>query len=283
MNPLKIDPTKCISCGKCVDFCHTDAIVKEDGKYRIIEKYCFECYHCQAVCPADAIIFPGREELAAVNADKSELENILFTRRTSRRYLDKPIPREIIDRLIDAACYAPSVVVKRGREFIVVTDPEIMNRIKTMTLNFYEMIMEYSKNEEFLKQLQAKMPEKFTLITNEELVRRTKILTGKLKSGRDNLFYDAPCLVIVTAGKDSILPRDNCCYALYNMVLLAHSLGIGSCINGIIINAANFYPPLRSLLKIPDSYQAYAASAFGYPAYEFKNIPPRKRENITWL
>lgn len=283
MNPLKIDPAKCISCGKCVDFCHTGAIVRDGSSYRIIEEFCFECYHCYAVCPMEALILPETEGLAQMNIDKSELEKILFTRRTSRIYKDTPLPAEIINRLIDAACYAPSVVVKRGREFVVITDPEIMNRIKEMTLNFYKTILEFSKNEEFLKHLQMKMPEKFNLINNEELIRRTIILVEKMKKGEDTLFYDAPCLIVVTAGKDSILPQDNCCYALYNMVLLAHSLGIGSCLNGIIINSINFQPDLKNLLKIPDTHKAYAASVFGYPACEIKKIPPRKRENITWL
>lgn len=174
MEPLKIDPDKCISCGRCVGFCHTGAIVKDEGCYRITEEFCFECYHCHAVCPVGALVLPIMEGQAQINMEKSELEKILFTRRTSRSYKKTPLTPEIINRLIDAACYAPSVVVKRGREFVVVTDPEIMNQIKTMTLNFYKAILEFSKNDEFLKQLQTNMPEKFNLISNKELIRRTE-------------------------------------------------------------------------------------------------------------
>jgi ferredoxin len=62
-----IDYEKCISCGKCFDFCHVGAFIveKKDGKKRIVvnPKRCIVfCRGCQPVCPEGAITHPSEEE-----------------------------------------------------------------------------------------------------------------------------------------------------------------------------------------------------------------------------
>ncbi len=47
------------------------------------------------------------------------------SRRTIRKYLDKPVPQIIIDKLIESAKYAPSIDDKQSWEFIVITSNKI--------------------------------------------------------------------------------------------------------------------------------------------------------------
>jgi NAD-dependent dihydropyrimidine dehydrogenase PreA subunit len=64
----KIDYTKCTTCGKCVDFCHTKAFAttEENGKTKTIVKdpnACVVfCHGCETICPAGAITHPSDEE-----------------------------------------------------------------------------------------------------------------------------------------------------------------------------------------------------------------------------
>ena len=51
-----IIPDKCISCGKCKEYCRFDAVVF-DERYRIDEVICEGCGVCVYVCPANAIEF----------------------------------------------------------------------------------------------------------------------------------------------------------------------------------------------------------------------------------
>ena len=62
-----------------------------------------------------------------------ELQEAIFTRRTVRKFLDKPVPREIVERLIDAARYAPTACNLQLWEFIVVDDPQIREQIAEET------------------------------------------------------------------------------------------------------------------------------------------------------
>jgi NAD-dependent dihydropyrimidine dehydrogenase PreA subunit len=63
----KIDYNKCISCGKCVDFCHMNAfkIEEKDGRKRTVvnpNQCVVFCRGCEDVCPAGAITHPSEKE-----------------------------------------------------------------------------------------------------------------------------------------------------------------------------------------------------------------------------
>lgn len=54
---------------------------------------------------------------------------LIKKRRSIRRFLDKPIEKEKIDQLIEAALRAPSSKGENPWEFIVVTDRELLQRL----------------------------------------------------------------------------------------------------------------------------------------------------------
>lgn len=65
-NP-KIDYEKCITCGKCVDFCHvgTFKFEEKDGQKRTVvspNKCIVFCRGCEDICPVGAITHPSEEE-----------------------------------------------------------------------------------------------------------------------------------------------------------------------------------------------------------------------------
>jgi len=63
----KIDPGKCTTCGKCVEFCHMQAFKTETvaGKKKttVTPNRCVVfCRGCEDICPAGAINHPDEEE-----------------------------------------------------------------------------------------------------------------------------------------------------------------------------------------------------------------------------
>ena len=53
---MKIDKSKCISCGTCVAICPVEAIsFDSDGKAVIDQEKCIKCGACKASCPVNAI------------------------------------------------------------------------------------------------------------------------------------------------------------------------------------------------------------------------------------
>ena len=63
-----IDYEKCVSCGKCVDYCKlgTYALEEKEGKKRPVVKNPYNCVvlcnGCDAICPAGAITHPSKKE-----------------------------------------------------------------------------------------------------------------------------------------------------------------------------------------------------------------------------
>ena len=71
-NP-KIDYEKCVTCGKCVDFCHMNAFKLEekgDEKTTVVNpNLCIVfCRGCEDICPANAISHPTEEETKKIIA-----------------------------------------------------------------------------------------------------------------------------------------------------------------------------------------------------------------------
>jgi NAD-dependent dihydropyrimidine dehydrogenase PreA subunit len=69
-----VDYTKCVSCGKCVDYCKLGVyeFTEDDGKKKALVKNpnncVVYCNGCDAVCPAKAISHPSKRETAKVVA-----------------------------------------------------------------------------------------------------------------------------------------------------------------------------------------------------------------------
>ncbi len=109
---VSVNQDLCEACGICSHVCPRhipETIEKENRKSTTISleriDLCLQCGHCVAVCPNHAIQIESlnEEEFVSVKAlDISENEFLSFLqqRRSVRRYKDKALPREIINRTI---------------------------------------------------------------------------------------------------------------------------------------------------------------------------------------
>jgi NAD-dependent dihydropyrimidine dehydrogenase PreA subunit len=77
-----IDYDRCISCGKCVDYCTLGVykFVEKEGKKRpVVENYnnCVVfCTGCQEQCPVGAISHPSRNETREAIKKLAEAQNL---------------------------------------------------------------------------------------------------------------------------------------------------------------------------------------------------------------
>ena len=59
----------------------------------------------------------------------NDILNLIKTRRSVRDYLDKPIPKETIDKILEAGRWAPSGANIQPWHFIAVTSPELRRQV----------------------------------------------------------------------------------------------------------------------------------------------------------
>lgn len=66
---------------------------------------------------------------------KMDIMEVIKTRRSIRVYKDKPIPKEALEKLVDAARFAPTARNVQPWEFIAITQPEILKKIADLAEN----------------------------------------------------------------------------------------------------------------------------------------------------
>ncbi|UCE39366.1 MAG: 4Fe-4S binding protein, partial [Thermoplasmata archaeon] len=132
---VRINQDLCKACGICGYVCprHIPVTTEDENKKMTtisMERIdlCLQCGHCVAVCPNNAMQVEGlnEEEFVSVKPlDISENEFLLLLqqRRSVRRYKDKALPREIIDRIIDAVHSSPTGTGSMTTGIIVIDNP----------------------------------------------------------------------------------------------------------------------------------------------------------------
>lgn len=61
-----------------------------------------------------------------------EFKEIIARRRSIRKFEQRPVPREVVDRILDAALSAPSSRNSRSSHFLIVDDPDLLGRMSGM-------------------------------------------------------------------------------------------------------------------------------------------------------
>lgn len=64
-----------------------------------------------------------------------EMIEAIKTRRSIRQYKDKPIPKDVLEKLVDVARFAPTARNVQPWEFIVITSPETLKKIGELAEN----------------------------------------------------------------------------------------------------------------------------------------------------
>ncbi|MFC1968004.1 nitroreductase family protein [Chloroflexota bacterium] len=189
--------------------------------------------------------------------DYEGLLELVKKRRSVRRFKPAPVPDEYVEKIIEAARWAPSGANSQPWEFIVIKEQETKDRIADLA----------NEHGEHLRRMEA---------TREERLRHP---ASRASGGRHG-FQDAPVLIIVCGD-----PRTKETYplsvvyshgdsnfssslanAFLYMHLAAASMGLGS--QWITSTAQPFVEALlKEFLDIPRELKIYDTMAVGYPAY----------------
>lgn len=101
---------------------------------------------------------------------------------------------------------------------------------------------------------------------------------------------DAPCAILIcgdTEGAPFVdFWRDDCAAATMNILLAAHSLGLGATWTGVGPSSRHTAARMRDILSIPDGYTPFSLIPLGYPG-EQKRIadrfdPAKVHYNSKW-
>ena len=288
MSWVTIDPDKCTVCGTCVERCDR-CFSEKDGRIEAeagVEN-CILCGHCVALCPTDAITHQKMDMNAFVDiSEQTRLESRAFIgflkeRRSHRHFLDKPISKGDLEILLDAGRYAPTGSNVQNTEILLYTDREKIKKVSDLTIDYFMWVEERVKRKLTRLEAEGKKDTDDYRFTQRTLGIGAR-MAGTKASGRDPLFYDAPCLMIFHSPSQTSTPKDNAVLIAHTIALTARTMGIETCYIGINEAASNFYPPLKEEYGIPETHQVYYSMIMGYPRLKFLKTVDRRPIRVQW-
>ena len=192
---------------------------------------------------------------------KADAMNPIYRRRSVRSYLDDPVPRESVEKLLRAAVQAPTAMHREPWAFAVVQNRETLRR--------------YSDRA------------KAILLTQQgavhDLSPSTLALRDRLQDPAFDIFYGAGTLVAIGYAADGPYVEADCWLAAENLMLEATVEGLGTCCIGFALPLLNT-ADVKQELGLPPQGGVVAAVIVGVPADTPTGLGERKPPKVrAWL
>ncbi len=161
-----------------------------------------------------------------------EVYKLITTRHSCRKFQDKEVLHDDIIKIINCGLSAPSAMNRQPWFFVVVKDRKIISKLNSLAKKSFKCSGEQWRIK------WAKQPD-------------------------FSPFYNPNALILVCNKKDIQYSKNDCCFAVQNMSIMAESLGLGTCIIQDICWAID--ENNKSGFQIPNDYEIYLALSIGYP------------------
>jgi len=289
-NTINLD--LCNKCKFCIEVCPCNIIgLNDKDEISFIkdrESICLHCGQCMAICSTKAISVNGLSyednfvELPVNNVNYSVFADFLANRRSIRNFKDKPIPKEVILKIIKSIEYAPYGAEPEKINITVINNRKTIETALPYISVFLDDIVKWVDNPIASFMIKRKKGEETFNTIKNHLYPISKSGNYKLKFG-DRITRGAPALIIFHAEKGAEEHTNNSLiYATYT-ILTAHSLGLGATMIGIVPAAINKVSKVKEIFKIPKNNEAVMSVIIGYPKYKYKRTIKRKNKNIKWI
>ena len=215
------------------------------------------------------------------------VEKIIMERRSVRRFKKDPVPPNLIRRVLEAARFAPSTGNCQPWKFLVITNPEIiaeMERDATRITKLFMFFIGYTMSTGIWRLYQKFIAKTFTMrILPNELNAPAFLAMNQAAAGESVYYQNAPVVIIILEDKRGVSnPSVDSGVVGQNIVLAAHSLGLGTCWMGFT-KLLTFYPrkwKKKFGLKYP--YKFGNSICLGYPASDVNHEVAREVQLVEW-
>jgi len=264
----------------------------QDGKAMVTGIYSMNCGHCEAVCPVGAIRVTALENpfsLATVNVDNrwlpfgvndtGQLVRLMRSRRSCRNFSSKEVNRDLLEDLVKIGTTAPSGTNSQLWTFTILAKRREVKVVGEQVENFFKKLNRLAEKP------WARL---FSKIFGDDALGRyyhqhyTTVQEGiELweKENKDTLFHGATAVILVGAEPGASCPAEDALLASQNILLAAHSMGLGSCMIGFVVEAINRDQRIKKRLGMPKAEIVYSVIALGYPAEKYQR--PALRKKVT--
>lgn len=288
--PVTIDETRCTGCGSCQKVCPTGACYLKEAKAGFEAALCLSCGHCAASCPQEALTVPSLDPAASTYAtfladgrylppgefDTVQLVRLMASRRSCRLFSSRPVERPLLEDLVKIGVLAPSGTNSQRWTFTILPDRSAVVALGQEVASFFHRLNRAARNpflRLLLKALGSRQLDDYYRNYYDSVCRA---LREWRDGGRDRLFHGAPAAIVVGHRPGGATGRADCLLATQNILLAAHSMGLGSCLIGFAAVPLQQDRRCRLSVGIPAEEHVEAVIALGYPQERYLRLPGRK-------
>ncbi|PZX20411.1 nitroreductase [Breznakibacter xylanolyticus] len=273
MNQLNINNDACTRCGACIDSCPVNIIEADDNRFPLLtaqrNAYCIQCFHCEAVCPTQALSHPAATQgMSDVKQSEHsisahQLGQYMQQRRSIRQFKAQKITPDTLQQAMDAVRYAPTGTNRQLNHWILINDDALIHDLADGTI-------------QWMRQVVAGAPEMGARYNFSAII-------ANWEAGIDRICRHAPHLAICYTPTAHPVGSKDAVIATAHLELFLPSVGIGSCWAGFLMIAIEQMPLLKQRLGLTADHTVHAALMLGYPKYKYKRIPARDAAKVIWL
>ncbi|MBW1804597.1 MAG: nitroreductase family protein [Deltaproteobacteria bacterium] len=293
---IRIDKEKCTVCGICGTICprHIPETTgeKDEKTTRVSqarEGLCMMCGQCMAVCPGDAISVDGMDyhdfkPVGPLDVTEESLLTLMTQRRSVRRYKDKPVPREILDRIIEACRAAPTGTASQSTGVLVIDKSESLEVLSKMLHQLYQDLNKALNNPIARFVIKRRVGDKlFYTLRNFVMPGMRWYLKWKKEGLGDEILRDCKALILFHSPALEPMGSTNCAISAFHGIFMAEILGVGTCFNDLIPPACNRSQEIRGFLGLPGDREIYSSVTVGYPRYKYRKVVPKRLAEVRYL
>lgn len=227
---------------------------------------------------SDFYDLPGRNDY------EENFYSMIKTRRAIRNFAAKPVPDELLRKVIDAVSLAPPGFPPVKFELTVINSREKIIEALPYMIDFYDMLVHKMDKAFYRHFIRKEAGEKQFRSLERHMIPLMKTRLESLKAGtEDTITRYAPALILFHADKNlEDITADVDIAATYAM-LAAHALGLGGSIMDIIPPAVQRTPRLREMFAIPEGNEVLSSVILGYPKYKYQRGIIRSPKNVRWI
>ncbi len=290
MEKVVIDDELCNGCELCISVCPDRTVTMEGDKAEVSGEKCMECGHCQAVCPMGAITVVAidnelglkhvkeiQDVIQPGDSDCAQLVQLMRSRRSCRNYHSTPVEFTLLEDLVKIGTTAPSGTNSQSWNFTLLPSRKEVDCLGGLVAGFFKDLNKKAANPVYRIISDIFMGGVLSRYYQRYYDTVEKSLREYAEDGKDRLFHGAPAAILVTASKSASCPSEDALLASQNILLAAHTMGLGSCLIGFAVEAMRRRTHIKKVMVIPPEEEIYAVIALGYPDEKYSRVAGRKK------